>query len=119
MNNNHHEEEINEEEENDNFAEDDEISEMAEESTAELPQEYMEEIEEMREEVDEARKLAEEWESRYKDMQRQMSELETSRHKKHSLVLESAGFDFSPSIQHKASFTSEYEGKINFIQILS
>ena len=118
MNNNHHEEEINEEEENDNA--EDELSEMAQ-STAEpeLPQEYMEEIEEMREEVDEARKLAEEWESRYKDMQRQMSELETSRHKKHSLVLESAGFDFSPSIQHKASFTSEYEGKINYIQILS
>ena len=33
-------------------------------------------IEEMREEVDEARRLAEEWELKYKEMQRQMSELE-------------------------------------------
>ena len=30
----------------------------------------------MREEVDEARRLAEEWELKYKEMQRQMSELE-------------------------------------------
>jgi hypothetical protein len=34
------------------------------------------EIEEMREEVDEARRLAEEWELKYKEMQRQMSDLE-------------------------------------------
>ena len=48
----------------------------------EIPQE----IDEMREEVDEARKLAEEWEHKYKDMQRQMSELETEPRisKKHS-----------------------------------
>jgi len=65
------------------------------------------EIDEMREEVDEARKLAEEWETKYKDMQRQMSELESSRHKKHSIVLESAGFDFSSSIQYPVA--SEYE----------
>ena len=46
----------------------------------------MEEIQEMREEVDEARRLAEEWENKYKDMQRQMSELETEPRigKKHS-----------------------------------
>jgi hypothetical protein len=30
----------------------------------------------MREEVDEARRLAEEWELKYKEMQRQMSDLE-------------------------------------------
>ena len=41
-------------------------------------------------------------------MQRQMSELESSRHKKHSIVLESAGFDFSSSIQYPVA--SEYEG---------
>ena len=48
----------------------------------EIPQE----IEEMREEVDEARRLAEEWEHKYKEMQRQMSDLETEPKvsKKHS-----------------------------------
>ena len=38
--------------------------------------EELADIEEMREEVDEARRLAEEWELKYKEMQRQMSELE-------------------------------------------
>ena len=49
----------------------------------EIPQE----IEEMREEVDEARRLAEDWENKYKDMQRQMSELEMEPKisKKHSV----------------------------------
>ena len=36
----------------------------------------IEEMEELKEEVDEARKLAEEWEAKYKEMQRQMSLLE-------------------------------------------
>ena len=36
----------------------------------------LEEMEELKEEVDEARKLAEEWEAKYKEMQRQMSLLE-------------------------------------------
>ena len=48
-------------------------------------------IEVMREEVDEARKLAEEWEHKYKEMQRQMSDLETgggggTGSKKHSVT---------------------------------
>lgn len=72
-------------------------------------EEEIAEIEEMREEVDEARKLAEEWESKYKEMQRQMSELETSRYKKHSLVLDS-GVVSGSSMQKKASVTSELEG---------
>ena len=66
----------------------------------------MAEIEEMREEVDEARKLAEEWEAKYKEMQRQMSDLEGSRYRKHSLIIDS----MNPMIQKKASVTSEYEG---------
>ena len=70
-------------------------------------EEEIAEIEEMREEVDEARKLAEEWEAKYKEMQRQMSELESSRYKKHSLIIDSV-----PMIQKKASVTSEFEGKI-------
>jgi hypothetical protein len=37
------------------------------------PQEENPEIEEMREEVDEARRLAEEWEQKYKEMQRQVN----------------------------------------------
>lgn len=68
-------------------------------------EEEIAELEDMREEVDEARKLAEEWESKYKEMQRQMSELETTRYKKHSLVME-AGF---PMMSKKASGTSEPE----------
>ena len=36
-------------------------------------------VEVMREEVDEALKLAEEWEHKYKEMQRQMSEIETGQ----------------------------------------
>ena len=58
----------------------------------------MEEIQEMREEVDEARRLAEEWENKYKDMQRQMSELETEPRigKKHS----------------KGNFSSKYISRI-------
>ena len=49
----------------------------------EIPQE----IEEMREEVDEARRLAEEWENKYKEMQRQMTDLEMEPKisKKHSI----------------------------------
>ena len=73
-------------------------------------EEEIAEIEEMREEVDEARKLAEEWEAKYKEMQRQMSELESSRYKKHSLIIDSV-----PMIQKKASVTSEFEGKILYI----
>merc|ERR1719445_323953 len=65
----------------------------------------MAEIEEMREEVDEARKLAEEWEAKYKEMQRQMSDLEGSRYRKHSLIIDS----MNPMIQKKASVTSEYD----------
>ena len=63
-------------------------------------------IEEMREEVDEARKLAEEWEAKYKEMQRQMSDLESSRYKRQSLIIDSL-----PMTQKKASVTSEFEGK--------
>ena len=71
----------------------------------------MAEIEEMREEVDEARKLAEEWETKYKEMQRQMSDLEGSRYRKHSLIIDS----MNPMIQKKASVTSEYEGIFLFL----
>jgi len=42
----------------------------------------------MREEVDEARKLAEEWEAKYKEMQRQMSDVENSRYRIHSLIID-------------------------------
>ena len=73
-------------------------------------EEEMAEIEEMREEVDEARKLAEEWEAKYKEMQRQMSDLEGSRYRKHSLIIDSV-----PMMQKKASVTSEFEG--NFFKI--
>ena len=63
------------------------------------------EIDEMREEVDEARKLAEEWEAKYKEMQRQMSDVESSRYKIHSLIIDNV------PIQKKASATtSEFEG---------
>merc|ERR1712223_522887 len=62
------------------------------------------EIDEMREEVDEARKLAEEWEAKYKEMQRQMSDVESSRYKIHSLIIDNV------PIQKKASATtSEFE----------
>jgi hypothetical protein len=89
-------------------AEKEELDEVDESTELDLNfDEEIAEIDEMREEVDEARKLAEEWETKYKDMQRQMSELESSRHKKHSIVLESAGFDFSSSIQYPVA--SEYE----------
>lgn len=72
-------------------------------------EEEMAEIEEMREEVDEARKLAEEWEAKYKEMQRQMSDLESSRHKKHSLILDSV-----PMAPKKSSTASELESKMSF-----
>ena len=65
------------------------------------------EIDEMREEVDEARKLAEEWEAKYKEMQRQMSDVESSRYKIHSLIIDNV------PIQKKASATtSEFEGSM-------
>jgi len=41
-----------------------------------VPEEVKEEMEELKEEVDEARKLAEEWEAKYKEMQRQMEDIE-------------------------------------------
>merc|ERR1719445_229159 len=62
----------------------------------------MAEIDEMREEVDEARKLAEEWEAKYKEMQRQMSDVENSRYRIHSLIIDNV-----PMNQKKA--TSEFE----------
>jgi len=44
------------------------------------PAEVIEEMEELKEEVDEARKLAEEWEIKYKEMQRQLEEVEGGVH---------------------------------------
>ena len=63
----------------------------------------IEEMEELKEEVDEARKLAEEWEAKYKEMQRQMSLLEegTPFAKKNS----TAGFE-KPVLQRGLSTTS-------------
>jgi hypothetical protein len=90
-----------EEDDNDNEEEDTHNNNLAENSF----EDELAEIEEMREEVDEARKLAEEWEAKYKDMQRQMSDLETSRYKKHSLIIDSV-----PMVSKKASVTSEHEG---------
>merc|ERR1712212_6313 len=60
-------------------------------------------IEELKEEVDEARKLAEEWEAKYKEMQRQMSLLEegTPFGKKNSTT----GFE-KPVLQRGLSTTS-------------
>jgi len=43
---------------------------------ADVPEEVLEEIDELKEEADEARKLAEEWEAKYKEMQRQMELLD-------------------------------------------
>merc|ERR1711971_1550360 len=66
-------------------------------------EEVIEEMEELKEEVDEARKLAEEWEAKYKEMQRQMSLLEegTPFAKKNS----TAGFE-KPVLQRGLSTTS-------------
>ena len=63
----------------------------------------IEEMEELKEEVDEARKLAEEWEAKYKEMQRQMSLLEegTPFGKKNSTT----GFE-KPVLQRGLSTTS-------------
>ena len=60
-------------------------------------------MEELKEEVDEARKLAEEWEAKYKEMQRQMSLLEegTPFGKKNSTT----GFE-RPVLQRGLSTTS-------------
>lgn len=41
-----------------------------------VPEEVLEEIDELKEEAEEARKLAEEWEAKYKEMQRQMESLD-------------------------------------------
>lgn len=66
-------------------------------------EEVIEEMEELKEEVDEARKLAEEWEAKYKEMQRQMSLLEegTPFGKKNSTT----GFE-RPVLQRGLSTTS-------------
>jgi len=66
----------------------------------------IEEMEELKEEVDEARKLAEEWEAKYKEMQRQMSLLEegTPFGKKNSAT----GFE-KPVLQRGVS-TNSAEG---------
>ena len=109
-----HEEDLNEEEEEEEEEDEEAVPFESVKSPGpnkKFEDEMMEEIEEMREEVDEARKLAEEWESKYKDMQRQMSEVENCRNKKNSLILDSANFDFTSSIQPKTSHASEYEGK--------
>jgi len=65
-------------------------------------EEEIAEIDEMREEVDEARKLAEEWEAKYKEMQRQMSDVESSRYRIHSLIIDNVPLK-------KVSATSEFE----------
>jgi len=69
-------------------------------------EEVIEEMEELKEEVDEARKLAEEWEAKYKEMQRQMSLLEegTPFGKKNSAT----GFE-KPVLQRGVS-TNSAEG---------
>ena len=66
-------------------------------------------MEELKEEVDEARKLAEEWEAKYKEMQRQMSLLEegTPFGKKNSTT----GFE-KPVLQRGLSTTSS--GMLDF-----
>merc|ERR1719278_2213275 len=66
-------------------------------------EEVIEEMEELKDEVDEARKLAEEWEAKYKEMQRQMSLLEegTPFGKKNSTT----GFE-RPVLQRGLSTTS-------------
>jgi len=43
-----------------------------------VPEEVLEEIDELKEEADEARKLAEEWEAKYKEMRRQMEAIDGS-----------------------------------------
>lgn len=61
-----------------------------------------EELEELKDEVDEARKLAEEWEIKYKEMQRQMEDLE-GKGKKHSI----AGVEGRPSFERGLSTCSD------------
>ena len=73
-------------------------------------EEEIAELDEMRDEVDEARELAAEWEAKYKEMQRQMSDVESSRSRAiHSLIIDNV-----PMIQKKVSATSEFEGKFLF-----
>ena len=73
----------------------------------------IEEMEELKEEVDEARKLAEEWEAKYKEMQRQMSLLEegTPFGKKNSAT----GFE-KPVLQRGVSTNSAgiFRSKVSF-----
>jgi len=69
-----------------------------------VPEEVIEEIDELKEEAEEARKLAEEWEAKYKEMQRQMEMLDGPGGmygKKNS----SAGIE-RPSFQRMVSTTS-------------
>jgi hypothetical protein len=70
-------------------------------------EEEIAELDEMRDEVDEARELAAEWEAKYKEMQRQMSDVESSRSRAiHSLIID--------NVPKKVSATSEFEGKFLF-----
>ena len=96
-----------------------EDAEEGEEEEEETPQEGQAEIEEMREEVDEARRLAEEWELKYKEMQRQMSDLEGFSGKKMSTAgIEPATVTSSSAnvgLQRMISSTSDVDAEVSQI----
>ena len=96
-----------------------EDAEEGEEEEEETPQEGQAEIEEMREEVDEARRLAEEWELKYKEMQRQMSDLEGFSGKKMSTAgIEPATMTSSSAnvgLQRMISSTSDVDAEVSQI----
>ena len=98
-----------EDEEEEEEEEEDEISEPVAKADS-FYDEELAEIEEMREEVDEARKLAEEWEAKYKEMQRQMSDLDGSRYKKHSLIIDNVPMQIQKKAAVAASASTEFEG---------
>ena len=79
-------------------------------------------VEVMREEVDEALKLAEEWEHKYKEMQRQMSEIETgqavkklstdrSLNRSSTLMSETSDYQ-QPAIQNQVRYFIEVYGNL-------
>jgi len=70
-----------------------------------VPEEVLEEIDELKEEADEARKLAEEWEAKYKEMQKQMELLDGSGGGMYGKKNSTAGIE-RPSFQRMLSTAS-------------
>ena len=77
--------------------------------------EQQEIIESMKEEVDEARKLAEEWEVKYKEMQRQMADLDMVRRTDVAVDgkrVSVTASDMPPSLQRMVSTASANDGDV-------